>query len=288
MEELLEQTSEQNRESLLGYEMALNTAATEFARPLELIEWNRHFLQDHLERHGREYSPQMVRDSLRDIHSAVEGMNRLVDHFTQLCMCICGSVSIQKAGLDLASILRSLCADYEAIYRAIGVRLVLQYEPGDLWYTVGDPVLVERVLLHLLGYSLRACSSGEQVVFALDRRRGELLLTVQNNGRSVTQQQAAAAFGLPGPDAQPNQPAGQLGMGLILCGEYCRMMGWKIELAPQHKGSTITIVIPERRDLASNIRLHSPAAGQQAISRVALLRELQTIPGLENLSLEIE
>ncbi|MBQ8647594.1 MAG: ATP-binding protein [Oscillospiraceae bacterium] len=288
MEELLEQTRERERERLLGYEMALNTAAAEFARPLELIEWNRHFLQDHLERHGREYSPQMVQDSLRDIHSAVEGMNRLVDHFTQLCMCVCGSVPVQKVGLDLASVLRSLCADHEAIHRAIGVRLTLQYEPGDLWYTVADPVLAERVLLHLLGYSLRACSSGEQVVFALDRRRGELLLTVQNNGRSVTRQQAASAFVPSGPDVQPNRPIGQLGTGLLLCGEYCRMLGWKIDLTPQQKGSRITIVIPERWDLPTNIRLHSPAAGPQAVSRVALLQELRSIPGLENLPLESE
>lgn len=284
MECEIERSEQHTADRLRAYELALSSAAAEFARPMELIEWNRCLLQQHMRLHGRDYCEQTVETALQDIHSAAAGMNRLVDHFTQLCACICGSVPVQQTGLDLASMLRSLCADGEAIYRAIGVQLVLEYDPGEVWYAVADPVLVERILLHLLSNGLRACSPGGKVVFRLGRRRGELVLTVQDDGSAMTAEQLQDAFSPRQlPLHQRVRTAGDTGLSLLLCGEYCRMLGWKTEITPQHKGVLISLVIPERREPLLHFTLHSPGMCPGAVSRIALLQELHAIPGLEHL-----
>lgn len=282
----MENAREPNRQpaadKLREYELALCSAATEFTLPLELISWNQYLLRRHMAENGPAYSQQLVGDSLRDIHAATVQLERMVDNFTQLCACLCGSVPVQQAGLDLASLLHSICADHEAIYRAVGVELAARFDAGALWYTVGDPVLAERVLLHLLSNALRACDRGGRVEFRLSSRKGEILLCVQDSGCGLTEERFRAALQLANPEKE-DRFRGGTGLGLFLCAEYCRLLGWKMELQPVEQGTCLCLIIPERRAVAGQLFLHSPQQTGQTVSRRALLRTLQSVPGLQDL-----
>lgn len=282
--ENLEQNREKTQHDLRALETTMRSVAAEFARPLELIELNRHYLAAHLHKNGPDYSDQKVQAALEDIGAAAAAMNRLTDNFVALCACICGTVVPQETCLDLAALLRSVCADQETIYRAIGVRLTAEYDPGAIWYVTADPILTERILLHLLSNGLRACRPGGSVTFRLSRRRDEILLTVQDDGCGMTPTQRSEAFSLHRDRTHSDERfQGGAGMGLYLCSEYSRLMHWSIELPACKQGTTVVLVIPTRGELGGRVCLHSAAAGEDEVSRAALLRELRSVPGLEDL-----
>lgn len=264
-------------------ETTMRSVVAEFARPLELIELNRHYLTAHLHKNGPDYAEQEVQTALEDIGAAAVVMNRLADNFVSLCTCLCGTVVPQESCLDLAAILRSICVDQEAIYQAIGVRLTVEYDPGAAWYVMADPVLTERILFHLLSNGLRACSPGGSLIFRLSCCQDEIRLTVQDDGCGMTPQQRSEAFSPHKAAHQSERFQGGAGVGLYLCSEYCRLMRWSIELPECEQGTTVVLTIPMHGVLCSRVCIHSAAAGADEVSRAALMRELRSVPGLEKL-----
>lgn len=269
-------------------ELALYGIAGEFAGPLNLIALNREYLQMHLEQRGQAYSQEKVLQALRDIDAAARLLNRLADNFTELCGCLCGAVTPSAEAIDLYALLRSLCADSGQIYQAIGVHLALECEPGpEAEYSIlADAILTERVLLNLLTFGLQNCPREGRVVFTLEKRKDEIRLAVQADGRAAPSPLEAFAS-VEESGAAGQQFGGGSAVGLYLCREYSRLMGWKMDLQPSPAGLCLCFKIPVRTaELEGRVLFHS--AGQEALAgqlrfRAALLRELRCIPGLEDL-----
>lgn len=269
-------------------ELALYGIAGEFSVPLNLIALNREYLQMHLERSGGEYSREKTAQALRDIDSATRLLSRLTENFTELCACLCGAVTPSADAVDLYALLRSLCADSGRIYQAIGVRLVLECGPEQECCVLADQILTERILLHLLSNGLRACQPGGCVSFALKRQKDTVCLQVRDDG-CVSHFPPAAEDVM-----QENGACGgegcfwEGGLGLYLCGEYSRLMGWQMEIRPAQPGTLISLQIPvQAAELEGRVRFHS--CGQRSYAdrqrfRAALLQELRCVPGLEEIS----
>lgn len=282
MEYTQHERTEQETAAVL-YELALHGVSLELSRPVSLLEFDRQALQMHLDKYGPEYSMEKANAILTDMGVALNSLNRQADNLAVLCACARKMMPVKKEPVDLAALLRSVMAAQEEIYRLIGVQLRLEYDPSEDWCILADRALAERILLNLLSNGLRACSAGQQVVFALQRKAGKVCLSVTDNGCGISPERARNAF-LPlelSADRGENFRSGA-GVGLFLCGEFSRLMDWKISLQPLARGTCVSLLIPLEKSFG-RLTLRSSTQDDDSISWTSMLRELRTVPGLAGL-----
>ena len=141
--------------------------------------------------------------------------------------------------LDLCQLLQQVAAQADMVQAQLGVELTLDYGGWTACRVMADRSDAELLCLHLLSNALRACSAGGKVRLMLRRSESFWQLTVMDNG-----------CGLPeaGEDAWLENRRCFLGgakLGLLLCRECCRRMGWglRVERAPE-KGTQAVVTIP--------------------------------------------
>lgn len=138
----------------------------------------------------------------------------------------------------------------------------------------------ELLCLHLLSNALRACGTGGKVQLTLRRCESFWKLTVLDDGCGLPETSREAWL--------ENRRCflGGAGLGLLLCRECCRRMGWDLQVeqrAPE-KGTRAVVTIPlcdepmpeptvELRSDCSPVRTQ-----QQYQLRNMLVRELRTMP----------
>ncbi len=272
--------------------MMLRTIGEEFNRPLGLIANNCEYLQQHLTRAGEGYSLEKAQGALTDISNATLHLNRLFDNFVEMNASLHGVLKPAMELVDLVSVLRCVCADSEEIYRAIGIHL--RCDVGELTQAlvVADRTYVERICLNLLSNALHACTEGEHVTFALCETEGGFALTVTDDGYGFPAENILVAFSPAQNRAMTPAGGFERGgkMGLYLCGEYCRLMGWEIGIALKEPGTQITVAIPRNDEIhLHSVCFHSSEYETQVqaqMTRVQVLRELRSVPGLEGLRME--
>lgn len=272
--------------------MMLRTIGEECNRPLGLIANNCEYLQQHLTRDGAGYSAEKAQTALTDISNATLHLNCLFDNFIEVNASLHGVLQPAMELVDLVSVLRSVCADSEEIYRAIGISL--QCDVGELSQAlvVADRAFVERICLNLLSNALHACTEGEHVTFALQETAGGFALTVTDDGYGFPAENILVAFAPAQNHAMTPAHGFERGgkMGLYLCGEYCRLMGWQIGIALKEPGTQISIDIPRNDDIhLKSVCFHSSEYEMQMqaqMTRLQVLRELRSVPGLEGLRME--
>ena len=138
----------------------------------------------------------------------------------------------------------------------------------------------ELLCLHLLSNALRASREGGSVNIALRRTQTAWLLNFTDDG-----------CGLPGEDAQAaleNRRSflGGAQLGLLLCQECCRRMGWSLQLEPApEKGTRAVVSIPlyageSRPDGTVELRTDTETEQEQRRYhlRAMLVREMRTMP----------
>ncbi len=309
-------------------EVMLQSVATEFDKPLDLIALNCEFLSQSLaakivEDAGEHVLEKSVanttekaiekstaptvepaltkstklsdetiaamRDSIADISDSALYLNRLVANFVEMTLCLQGALTAEHQQVDLCSVLQDICADSAEVYRAIGVKLAVDCGQSTSLCTVADRAFVERLCLNLLSNGLRACSGAGTVAFSLCAGEDEHVLRVTDDGCGFPAAAALSAFEPMQGRCLPHKEGFEhgAGIGLYLCGEYCRLMGWRIAIVPQTRGTMIEVRIPAVREEAlSALRFHSSEheqTYQKQATRRAVLRELRTVPGLAHL-----
>ncbi len=270
-------------------QVMFQSIATEFTRPLDLIALNCEYVSMHIKSNQSNYSAEKVMDSLHDIQNSTTHLNRLLDNYIAVSESLNGSLQPQMRKIDLSSILGSVCLDSEEIYKLIGVRLSYEIPKDMETFVYADRAFVERVCLNLLSNSLQACPSGGNVQFKLKKGKTNHVLTIQDDGVGFAQENIAKAFDLfSGKRVTPTKNSFYgAGIGLYLCSEYCRIMGWDINIKSLKKGTQIIISIPVVEvNIENEIVFCSNDAIDVAldqVTRVNVLKELRCVPGLERL-----
>ncbi len=269
--------------------MMLSSIGDEFNRPIGLIYNNCEYLQMHLKEDKANYSPEKMSAAVADISCSVMQLNRLAENFMAMTAIMQDVVCPDVQLVNLVDMLQDLCTDSEEIYRAIGITLQLDIRSKPRSLVVADRTLAERICLNLLSNALQACTEGEHVVFKLEELETGYVLTVTDDGYGFPPEQVLVAF-------KPFQYRGFKrakgfergnGMGLYLCGEYCRLMNWKIGITPKNPGTEVRIEIPRNEKVMSekvqvNCSIYE-AELQHQVTRMEIIRELRTIDGLEGL-----
>ena len=200
---------------------------------------------------------------------------------------------LKKLGISARQLLRTGEDEYKTLNLADEVNKVFDFFEawaeekevtlrftGNACWVNGDPLMLRRAISNLLSNALRACSAGGKVRLMLRRSESFWQLTVMDNG-----------CGLPeaGEDAWLENRRCFLGgakLGLLLCRECCRRMGWglRVERAPE-KGTQAVVTIPLCTDRITEptVELHTGGDTAQAQQhqyqlRNMLVRELRTMP----------
>lgn len=181
--------------------------------------------------------------------------------------------------MELRKLLQQVAAQADMVRAQLGVTLELDYGGWTTCRVLADRDDVELLCLHLLSNALRACREGGTVRILLRRSETMWQLTVRDNGCGLPEGSQEAWL------ENRRSFLGGAQLGLLLCRECCRRMGWglSVECAPE-KGTQAVVTVPLYTDdgRAPEVELHAGAdlasEQHQYQLRAMLVRELRTMP----------
>ena len=136
---------------------------------------------------------------------------------------------ITRTQLSAATLLADTKKRHEL--RAVGRGVVLLCEPGDATLE-GDRVLLELLLSNLTENAIKACSDGDQVTLRVWSRGGAPVLTVEDTGVGMTEEELAH---ITEPfyriDKSRSRAEGGTGLGLALCVTIAEAHGAHLQFA---------------------------------------------------------
>lgn len=246
-------------------------------RSLALIGRNCEYLEQHFDRTGADES---TRQAVADIDTAAIQLDRTLTEAITLLEFLHEDTKPQLYPIDLCELLQQVSAQSDMIRAQLGVDIRLDYGGCTTCCVMADRRDAELLCLHLLSNALRACGTGGKVQLTLRRCENFWKLTVLDDGCGLPETSREAWL--------ENRRCflGGAGLGLLLCRECCRRMGWDLQVeqrAPE-KGTRAVVTIPlcdepmpeptvELRSDCSPVRTQ-----QQYQLRNMLVRELRTMP----------
>ena len=243
---------------------------------LGLIGRNCEYLEQHLARVGAD---AQSRQAVSDISAATARLERTFGELMTLLDYLRAEEPPHLHPLDLCELLQQLAAQSDMIRAQLGVTMELDYGGWTMCRVCADRSDAELLLLHLLSNALRACKEGDRIRIALRRNESFWQLIMEDSG-----------CGLPDRDEEAwleNRRSflGGAQLGLVLCRECCRRMGWglTIEGIPE-KGTRALVTIPigdEALPEESTVELHGSGTEwdqQQYRLRAMLVQEMRTMP----------
>ena len=244
---------------------------------LGLIGRNCEYLEQHLARVGADAQSLQA---VSDISAATAKLERTINELLSALEFLRAGQPPKLYPLDLCELLQQVAAQADMVRAQLGVTLELDYGGWTTCRVLADRDDVELLCLHLLSNALRASREGSSVNIALRRTQTAWLLTFTDDG-----------CGLPGEDAQAaleNRRSflGGAQLGLLLCQECCRRMGWSLQLEPApEKGTRAVVSIPlyageSRPDGTVELRTDTETEQEQRRYhlRAMLVREMRTMP----------
>ena len=205
-------------------------------RSLALIGHNCEYLEQHF---GRTGADEPTRQAVADINTAAVQLERTLNEAITLLEFLREDTKPQLYLIDLCELLRQVEAQADMIRAQLGVDIRLDYGGNTVCCVMADYRDAELLCLHLLSNALHASREGGSVSIALHSTQTGWQLTVTDDG-----------CGLPGEDVQAaldnhRSFLGGAQLGLLLCQECCRRMGWSLQLEPApEKGTQAVVSIP--------------------------------------------
>ena len=244
---------------------------------LGLVGRNCEYLEQHLARVGAD---EQTRQAVNDISAAAARLDRTMNEVMTLLDFLRAEEPPQLSPLDLCQMLQQIAAQADMVQEQLNVELTLDYGGLTSCRVMADCSDAELLCLHLLSNALRACGAGGKVQLTLRRCESFWKLTVLDDGCGLPETSREAWL--------ENRRCflGGAGLGLLLCRECCRRMGWglRVERAPE-KGTQAVVTIPLCTDRITEptVELHTGGDTAQAQQhqyqlRNMLVRELRTMP----------
>ena len=244
---------------------------------LGLIGRNCEYLEQHLARVGADAQSLQA---VSDISAATAKLARTINELLSALEFLRAGQPPKLYPLDLCELLQQVAAQADMVREQLGVTLELDYGGWTTCRVLADRDDVELLCLHLLSNALRACREGGTVRILLRRSETMWQLTVRDNGCGLPEGSQEAWL------ENRRSFLGGAQLGLLLCRECCRRMGWDLQVeqrAPE-KGTRAVVTIPlcdepmpeptvELRSDCSPVRTQ-----QQYQLRNMLVRELRIMP----------
>ncbi|MEJ8837897.1 ATP-binding protein [Ramlibacter sp. AN1133] len=206
---------------------------------------------------------------LEVIERSAQALLRRVNDLLDMARLEAGSARLEYARVDLAQLVRMVCACFESAGRDTGVALEVD-TPPELPAQVDAPK-AERILFNLLSNAFKFTPPPGRVRVALAARDGQAWISVQDTGPGVPPHQRQAVFER---FRQGSEPAGRspggTGLGLAIVREFAQLHGGSVALEDAPGGGALFRVrLPLRAPPGATV-LDAP---ESALPHAALVPE---------------
>lgn len=159
-----------------------------------------------------------------------------------------GDMPFSPEAVDLVKLCSELADTVSLLCRETGVKVSFTTAKKSL-LCMADSSKLEQLLLNLLSNSLRNTSPGGQVKISLAETDGRVIISVDDDGRGLSEDGALRLFSLPEDDENLVSPSGY-GLGLYIAYGIAHLHGGTIILESGDKGTRVRVSFPlaEPRD----------------------------------------
>ncbi|MGX4643170.1 PAS domain S-box protein [Massilia sp. SYSU DXS3249] len=192
------------------------------------------------------HNADKVRQYSEVISRQVSHMTTLVNDLLDVSRVTRGMVQLDKAPVDLKSVLTSASEQVHPLIEAGHHTLALQLGPAPAT-VLGDRARLIQVTANLLANAAKYTPPGGLISLAVDARDGRARITVTDNGNGIEPNLLPHLFELFVQGKRtPDRAQGGLGLGLALVKNIVGMHGGRVEAqsAGPGRGSTFIVELP--------------------------------------------
>ncbi len=195
-------------------------------------------------------------------------LSRLMDDLLDVGRVVSGKVLLQRRPLDLATLVRHVCAAFDVTGESKRHPLQLRLDP--VWADV-DATRMEQVITNLLGNAFKYTPAGREVRVHLRREGSRALLDVCDRGDGIAASLLPHVFDLFVQGERPlDRRAGGLGIGLTLVRRLAELHDGEVSVRSGEQGTTFSIDLPAVEPPAT---IHATAPNAQRAPRRVLVVE---------------
>ena len=229
---LVDPTPERRLEE--GRRQFVSLVSHEFRTPVTVISGS----IDTIEQRELSELPPITRTLLPAMHSATRRLLRLVEDLLLAARMDAGTMSFERADVDLAGVLAT-CRDVaaaDAAQAGVSITFDLPDEPVPI---VGDGERLGQLVDNLVSNAVKFSPAGTSVEVSLTiaKADGEAVLQVRDHGIGIDPDDAEHLFERFWRSAAGSRAAAGTGLGLAICRQVAEAHGGSIRLVPVTSGS---------------------------------------------------
>lgn len=201
-------------------------------------------------------------------------MKRLCQHLSAADALKKGTLPFFPKAVAVDRLCGDLCSTLEYFCQSLQITLSYSAEPGH-YYTMGDPTLLEIMLLNLLTNSFAHSNPGGRVRMHLSRQGSRIQIAVDDEGSGIAAQslsQVLTGTHIP----PPTDTAAKAGLGLSIARGIAELHGGAILLeSREDTGTKLRILLPVQ--LPEETTVHTPSVPYNNEGMNSILTELSVI-----------
>jgi len=183
---------------------------------------------------------------IANLYSQTRHLTRLVNDLRELSLAESGQLPMEKIPTNLSTLIVETTQALEPLSIEKGLAIV--NEVSQLPEIIVDPFRIRQVLFNLLTNALRHTPTGGNIVIKSEINSAELILSVQDTGDGLDEEQLAVVFErFYRGDKSRSRETGGTGLGLAIVKAIVEAHGGKVEAYSEGKGkgSQFRIILPK-------------------------------------------
>jgi signal transduction histidine kinase len=193
---------------------------------------------------GRSLAPD-AQHGLERVQRAAELMQHVLEDTLEYARLENDQQRPRLAKLDLSMLARETADGYRALAERKQIQLLFS-APDDLPPLRLDATNVQQIIGNLLSNAIKYSEPGSQVQLALQRRGGDVVLSVRDQGQGISEAEVPLLFRpFQTTSARPTAGETSTGLGLAIVRKLVEANGGEISVSSSlHRGSTFSVTFP--------------------------------------------
>ena len=185
---------------------------------------------------SRDYTSEEIQRYSKIINEAAKNIHLLIENLLEWSRSQSGNIDYQPERIDLSAMVSEIIKVFEIHADKKGVNLVSEVLDGTI--ITADRNLLSTIVRNLVNNAVKFTPNGGQVRVFCEQSDNELIISVEDTGIGMSEEQLANLFKLDSNVTMPGTSEEKgTGLGLILCKEFVDM----------HKeGSTFSFTLPHK------------------------------------------
>jgi signal transduction histidine kinase len=202
----------------------------------------------------RDRPPESYRAALQEVAGESERMTQLIEDLLSLARSDAGAVDMPRSAIDLREVLADVSVEMSGLAEALQVRVKPVFGEQAAIISGNRPAL-HRLFMVLLDNALKYSRPGGEVILAMTRRNGGILVSVEDFGEGIGENDLPHIFKR-FYQADRARNAGGHGLGLSLAQNIARAHGVEIDVrSTLGKGTKFLVVFPDRDTMVAAAKL---------------------------------